>query len=322
MRQYAAQPVRIALDSLLLGSRTKWDAVIYDGLHPAIHAAKAGKYRVSATAAPIMYRAHNREALIWERSARQTRSLLLQGLFTYQAILVRRFEDSLAEVAAGVACVSEEDLLLFRKYVPTLHAGVVRIGYDFESLPQVAPSGANQIVFLGRLDWPPNREGLAWFLDRVWPKVYALRKDLRLAVAGSGDASDLRQKLSSPGCTFLGRVENLEMLYQESLLCLVPVFYGGGTRVKAIEAARFGRACLSTAVGVEGLGLRPNETYYHAESAEAWIDTLVKLDAASAMKMGMQARSTLKERFSADVCAENFLKLLPSAPGSSSYGDY
>jgi glycosyltransferase involved in cell wall biosynthesis len=158
------------------------------------------------------------------------------------------------------------------------------------------PSRAN-LLFLGKMDWPPNRDGLKWFLDEVWPEARAARADLGLTIAGAGQADWLKPYLAHPGVTFLGRVPALDPVYREAAACLVPIFYGSGTRVKAIEAGTYARACLGTALGVEGIGYSEGESYLRAESREDWLRQLRELDLPRARAVGQAARARVIEGF-------------------------
>jgi glycosyltransferase involved in cell wall biosynthesis len=56
-----------------------------------------------------------------------------------------------------------------------------------------------------------------------------------------------------PGVEFPGFVEDLPGLYAGSRVVCVPIRAGGGTRVKLIAAAAFGKPIVSTRMGAEGL---------------------------------------------------------------------
>ena len=285
-----------------------WDAMVYDGLHAACHGLTGGRYKAPPLAPPVIYRAHNREAQSWQRSAFQASNPLVRWYLQWQAWVVRRFEDSLVR-SALLAAVSQQDLELFG---PHARGRVVPIGYEFEAPPTAPPSNCPQILFVGKLDWAPNHQGLRWFLQRVWPAVSSLRTDLELVVAGSGEPGDLLTLLrAAPHCRFIGCAERLDLLYRGAWLCLVPIFYGGGTRVKAIEAASFGRAVLSTKIGVEGLGL---SSYLEAESEPQWIAQLAQLEHTRAVQVGRAAHAELSLRFCARAAAASFESLLLELP--------
>ena len=317
MQPYRAGSVRRTLtklldDNTLASADKQWDVMVYDGLHPAIHSARCGTFMrpKSFREKQIVYRAHNREAGIWERKAAQTTFPPFRWFLAFQASRVQAFEQSLIEEATSVAAVSAEDLRNFREYAPGAVGSVVPIGYEFESPPRAANNDGLQVLFLGKLDWPPNRDGLRWFLEKVWPTVAENRPELSLTIAGSGSPKGLEPHFSKPRVRFLGRVDSVEAVYRDSFLSLVPVFYGSGTRVKAIEASRFARPCLSTEIGVEGIGLRENESYFRGETEAEWIRVLSELDPDRARAVGEAAYRIVAAGFNARGTAERFQDLI------------
>lgn len=310
---FAAGNVRAEMaDILSQGTRGSkpWTAIVYDGLHQAAHSSNFSGFEEPLPGLPVFYRAHNVEAEIWRRKALTTRFPPLRLFSLFQASLMRRFESSLIRKSSAVLSVSEKDFAHFRSAVPGIRGGVVPIGYDFgESSAPAAPSPGREsrLLFLGKLDWPPNRDGLIWFLDRVWNEAKRLRPDLELWIAGSGDSEWLKSRTDSPGIRFLGRVESVDELYRDCALSIVPIFYGSGTRVKAIESSRYSRPCLSTEIGVEGLGLTAGATYLRAETAEEWISALVHLDPMRARSVGAAAHDFLRKSLHLPFAARKFL---------------
>jgi hypothetical protein len=309
MRHYKDSSVVRALAHILSQRQAGIERyLVYDGLHSAIHSSKMGKF-FGPTSEKVIYRAHNREASLWERSVSQSRGLK-RLLLAFQAKRVRVFEQSLLSASRGVAAVSQEDLQALKSECTSLKGSVVPIGYEFVApLDYVAEQELN-ILFIGKLNWPPNRDGLIWFLDKVWPTVFARRPDLRLIIAGSGQTDIANRVTMSKGIKFVGRVDKTEPLYEQSVLSLIPIFYGSGTRVKAIESCRFGRACLSTEIGVEGIGLKTNIDYYLGETEQAWIRVLTELSVNEALTIGKRAFETAKNRFELEHAAIAFRNLL------------
>lgn len=294
---------RLSRDALAKGNTPY---VVYDGLHTAAHSVSKGLYRAEKSLPPVIYRAHNREADLWSRRAVLTTSPLEKLFLKLQHIIVRRFEDSLVKQALLTATVSDDDLLCFQTAAPDASLVTVPIGFDFTS-PLPLPQGEELVLaFLGRLDWHPNRDGLIWFLKEVWPEAVKRRPQLQLLIAGSGDGSAIQELVKQKNISFLGRVESVEEFFASSNISIVPLFYGSGTRVKVITACALGRASLSTALGVEGVGLTPGESYLRAETAEEWIDQLTSLSSEEARVTGLAAFRDARERFDNEVAAVSF----------------
>jgi hypothetical protein len=273
--------------------------VVFDGLHTAAWLQDLPEW----PSIPFIFRAHDVGADLWSRAASQKKgvaSLFLRS----QGNAVQRFEAALCEASRIVFPVSDADTTRFRQLAPAARIETLPIGMD--SKPQrERPADDDKLLFIGRLDWPPNRDGLKWFLERVWPKV---TRPFALDIVGSGESGWLAPYLSDSRIRFLGQVDSVTPYYHSAILNLVPIFYGSGTRVKAIESSLFATACLSTERGVEGIGLDPNQDYIRAESEAEWIEALNTLEPEAARQRGAHALKCVAERYDRMRVADHFLQ--------------
>ena len=273
--------------------------VVFDGLHTAAWLQELAEW----PSVPLIFRAHDVGADLWSRAASQRKGWAARFL-AWQGNAVQRFETALCEASRIVFPVSDADTLRFRELAPAARVETLPIGMD--SKPQrPRPADDDKILFIGRLDWPPNRDGLKWFLERVWPKV---TRPFALDIIGSGDCSWLTSYLGDPRVRFLGKVDSVVPHYHSTIVNLVPIFYGSGTRVKAIESSLFATACLSTERGVEGIGLDPKHDYFRAESELEWIEALNTLEPEAARQRGYNALERVAQRYDRDRVADHFLR--------------
>ena len=98
----------------------------------------------------------------------------------------------------------------------------------------------------------PNSDGLEWFLDHVLPAVKEKLPWARLCVTGRRPHEQLLRQ-AGPSLRFLGHVEDLWTMYDEARVAVVPVRFGAGIKIKAIEALQHGVPVVTTTVGAEGI---------------------------------------------------------------------
>lgn len=311
MLRFSRTRVRSAVNRILAENHYKWDAIVYDGLHVAAHQMYCGDYQRSSAAKVIIYRAHNVESDIWYRMAEQQNNFLTRFFLRSQAKRIAKFEKSLIQTADRVAAVSTVDYLKLKQLEPHIQGRVIPISFAFTK-PLIFPESHEKmtIMFLGKLDWPPNKEGLIWFLTKVWPKVVKVRSDMFLSIAGSGNSSWMSNYSNLPNLTFSGKIQNIQQLYQDSCLVIVPIFYGSGTRVKIIEACHYGRPCLSTTLGAEGVGLEDQNSYFCANDSDSWVSFLINAKPECLKKVGENAFQNAKHVFDHAVARDEFISLL------------
>lgn len=162
------------------------------------------------------------------------------------ARLVARAERRLAaDPRATVVAVSERDRVMLGG------AGhVVENGTDLP--PSVTPvPDPGDLVFVGAMGYPPNRDAVEWWAAEVWPLLPDGTPPL--TVAGRGAEAALAHLAAHPGVRVVGEVADVGPVLERAALVVVPLRHGGGTRLKVLEAFAAGRPVVSTAKGVEGL---------------------------------------------------------------------
>lgn len=293
VHSFASMPIKLFLNSLL--DKKDYDFIVCDGLHcvaPLID-------RLNKL--PIVYRAHNVEADIWRRAAKDNKKPLFSLLLRFQFLLMQKFELRLLKSAKKIFAISEDDANVFSNLVKR-EVEVTPIGMDFSHEVRLRERERINYLFLGRLDWPPNKDGLKWFLDKVYPKLDLNKSQIH--IAGSGDRKWLESYHGLDGVTFHGYVESIDKLYQEIDCSLIPIFYGSGTRIKIIEACSFGKPVISTQMGALGSSLSPNESYAHGETEAEWAELMNNFDRQKFESYAKNAIAKLKAKYDEKVVAQ------------------
>ncbi len=136
---------------------------------------------------------------------------------------------------------------------------------DPAALTPPAPT-RHDIGLIGTWTWPPVAQGLDWFLREVVPRLPA---DLSVAVAGSGS-----ERIRDPRVTALGVVPDARAFHADVRVAAVPTVAGTGIQIKTLELAARGVPAVSTALGVRGLDVVPDNIEV-AETPDAFAAALV-----------------------------------------------
>ncbi len=149
--------------------------------------------------------------------------------------------------------------------------------------------GGPVIFFHGTLHYGPNRDAVEFLARTLAP---ALPPSASILVAGVSPPLDL-QASAGPGAAvrFTGPVDDLPDHVLSADLCVCPLFAGGGTRMKLLEYFAAGKAVVSTALGAEGLAVKPDRELVIAER-EGFVDAVERLlwDSAARRRLGASAR--------------------------------
>jgi glycosyltransferase involved in cell wall biosynthesis len=252
--------------------------------------------------------AHNVESLIWRRYSETERNPLKRWYIKQQWRKFERFERHAFEKAQRVVAVSAEDGRLIRDCFGGRRVDVVDNGIDRDYFEAVRPDpDRNVILFLGSLDWRPNRDAVGLLLDRIFPAVRAAEPSARLCLVGRKPPEALVGRVGeSPGVELHADVPDVRPFLAKSGVMVVPLRIGGGSRLKILEAMAAGLPVISTRVGAEGLELVPGEHYLAAEEPEAMSEALVAClrDPRPARAMAGRSRPFVLERYDWDTLAQ------------------
>lgn len=193
------------------------------------------------------------------------------------ALYASRVERRAVETFPNVTVCSSADQAWVEDRLPAARAEV--FPNRFHQLPQtVAPGDPRRILFIGTLGYSPNEEAVRFLVERVLDSVRGNDVRWKVAVAGFGARPALRRLLErQPGVEFLGPIADVADAYRKSGIVAAPLFAGGGTKVKVVEALAFGRPLIATAHAVRGLSLQPAKDFWPAETISEWVDACRRL---------------------------------------------
>ena len=216
-----------------------------------------------------------------------------------QRIDLWQVERAEAQVAAwdGVSVCSDADVASLRRTYPHGRFHKVPNVIDRPLLPP--PPAHARVLFVGNLAFPPNEHGLRRFVAEAWPLILAARPDALLDVVGLRPSASLRGVLSARGIVLHADVPEVEPFYRTAALVICPIFFGGGTRIKLLEAMAHGRAVVSTTIGAEGLELEPGRHALIADTMPDFATAVLRLlrDPALAAMMAGDARALQQAAF-------------------------
>jgi glycosyltransferase involved in cell wall biosynthesis len=281
--------VQRALDEALRGAA--FDAIFLSSPLLTYYRLPSGTPRVVDT--------HNVEYDMCRRSYEQAKGLVSRAYFYDQYRLLRRDELQACSVGDVLLTTSERDREVFQQDLPRQSIHVVPNGVDLDFFrPGLEEPEPDTIVFCGLMNYPPNDQGMTWFLDRVFPLVQAEVPQARLTIVGSGPSRAL-QRRASDRVTVTGYVKDVRPWVARGQVYVVPLLVGGGTRLKALEAMAMRKPIVTTSVGCEGIDLRHEESALFADEPEAFARSVIRLfrDPALRARLAQRAGAIASEAY-------------------------
>lgn len=241
---------------------------------------------------PVVLSSHNVEAQILERLWSRARSPVRRAYLWLEWRKLRRFEAAALRRFDHCVAVSQADADVFGAHGARA-VSVAPNCVDAERVRPMAVAPDGTIAFVGSMDWAPNQDAVRWFVAEVMPRIHAAT-GLRLRVIGRAPPRALVEWAQAHGPVELtGTVDDVRPYIARSLATVVPLFVGGGTRLKILESLAMATPVVSTTIGAEGLELARDRELLVADTATTFADAVIRLarDPETCRRLGDAGRA-------------------------------
>lgn len=272
-----------------------FDAVHADQLNMAQYAeGVSGAFRVLD--------AHNALWLLYKRQWETTHGGPYKWLLNREWKLLRHYEGRICREFDVVLAVSEEDKKALLDVVGQPRDIIVMpiaIAPEDVQLVERIPDSPH-ILHIGTMFWPPNVAGVRWFIDQVLPLVKMQRPDVVFDVVGSRPPRDLvALGKARSDLNVTGYVDDPLPYLRRAALMVVPLWAGGGMRVKILNAMAQGIPIVSTTLGYEGIEVTPGQDILVGDTPEAFAAEVLRVlnDPGLGRELATNGRKLIEEKY-------------------------
>ena len=231
-------------------------------------------------------RMHNVEYQIWQSLSKKYRNRIKQFYLDSLAKRIRNFERGAWRSYDLLLPITDKDATQVNKLEDANAMVVAPFSVDISKIKPANPNEKWVGYHIGAMDWMPNNEGMHWFLDKAWPAIHKAIPRFEFYFAGR-DMPDDFKKLSIPGVHCMDEVPSADDFIADKKILIVPIWSGGGIRVKILEAMAATKVVITTATGIRGIDAKPGEHFMQvqkpADFARAVTWCLENQSAAEAM---------------------------------------
>lgn len=245
---------------------------------------------------PLVLRQHNVESAIWEKLATHTSNPFIKKYLGIQAKRLKKFEQDIIPVFNAVVPIAKTDEIIFKNWCPKILLKTIPASIPIQ--PKLENTGnINHFFHIGSMEWLPNKQGVEWFLVKVWPLVRAKNLDVSFHFAGKNLDKNWRHDPEN-GIYNHGEVANAAEFMSENGAMIVPLLSGSGIRIKTIEAMSIGKPVISTTTGAAGLDVEHGKNILLADDAEIFAENVLKLIQPEIYKtISTNAQDLVKNKF-------------------------
>ena len=232
-----------------------------------------------------------------------------------QAKQTKENELGIMEQADATIVVStEEKELLEREYgmKRIYHVPLVREVYGCKQ----PYKDRRDIVFIGSAHLP-NVDATYYFHSEIFPLIQRELPDVKFIVIGEYLKDALKEQaefdklVSDPSVELAGFVEDLSEYFEWIRVMVAPLRYGSGVKGKIVTGFQYGVPCVSTSIGLEGIGLTPEFNVLQADDSVSFAKAVVRLytDQALWERLSENCMIFTREHFSEEIARRELLKI-------------
>lgn len=259
----------------------------------------------SNTNAKIIYRAHNIEFEIWERSAATSVNPFKKWYLSSLARKLKNYEISILNKVDAIASITEKDKQQLTSLGCTQPIVTIPFGVDLGSYSKADIKKENSLFYIGSMDWLPNLEAINWFLKEVLPQLSA-----SFYLAGKNMPEELIHK-KQENLIVVGEVKSAVEFINAHHIMVVPLFSGSGMRIKIIEAMALGKVVIATSIAAEGINCTHQKDILIANTAKEYITAIEWCFANTELvnEIGANAKKMIALHYDNKVIVNNLVAL-------------
>ncbi len=180
--------------------------------------------------------------------------------------------------------------------VPTLIEG---LSYESNIVPYQGREFKYDLLFVGSNN-QPNKEGIDFFLNSVFPDIVRRKPDTRLIIAGK-IIQDIQVDASfKENVDCLGYIPDLADIYFKSRVAICPLITGAGTKFKLVEAMAYAMPIVATKISASAVSLIDGVNAFVTDDPSVYANQILRLlnEPDLAQKISQEVAITFKNEHS------------------------
>jgi len=195
-----------------------------------------------------------------------------------RVVLYAAYERATAQRVAATVFASAVDAAWARRWSGGARLEVISNGVDTTYFrPFATPGEPGCVAFVGSLEFPPNVDGVRFFVRQVWPRLHADDRSRRLYVVGRRPTAAVRALAAVPGVVVCGDVPDVRPFLARAAVVVVPTRQGAGVKNKILEACAVQRPVVASPRALAGLDVRIGVELRCAQRPGQWVREVAEL---------------------------------------------
>jgi sugar transferase (PEP-CTERM/EpsH1 system associated) len=219
---------------------------------------------------------------------------------------LRKYEHDLALRFNRCSVTTQREKESFEALRVPTPCNVIPNGVDTSYFRRTGNQPAPVVIFLGRMDYFPNIDGVLYFVKEVLPLIRKRMPNVEFRIVGSNPSSKIRELTKLPGVLVTGHVPDVRHYANDAAVSVAPLRIARGTQNKILESMAMGIPVVASPQAAKGINAVPGRDLLVAEDSESFARRVLNLLENRSMSKSL-SEAALKQvetahRWSASMC--------------------
>jgi polysaccharide biosynthesis protein PslH len=199
---------------------------------------------------------HNADELVWENYAKLSHNLAMKIFAAINLRKLRVFQKEKMKIFRAVACVSSDEAAYMKTHIPkTVATWLIPNGVDTEYFRPINSKDKrdNVIMLCASMDVTMNIDAALRFAKEAFPRIKSEIPDCKFWIVGRNPPAQIQALNNDEHILVTGSVEDVRPFYSKAKIIVAPYLFGGGTKLKILEAMSMNIPIVSTTIGCHGI---------------------------------------------------------------------
>jgi sugar transferase (PEP-CTERM/EpsH1 system associated) len=198
--------------------------------------------------------------------------------YALEARKLRAFERMLAGRVQHCTLTTDGEALEFQTLGVPVPVTVIPNGVDTGYFERRAlPRDSSLIVFVGRMDYFPNIQGVDYFAREIFPLIRRRLPSAEFRIVGSNPSQGTEALARLPGVSVTGHVPDVRPVVENAAVSVAPLRIARGTQNKVLESMAMGIPVVATREAARGISALPGEHLLVADDPASFADRVLEV---------------------------------------------